>query len=117
MRNIGRYVDIGITHQFFQRESFSNKSIFHRGRFFTKSTIVIIIIYIIKTLRKKHTFQKEEEEERIKMKLARFGRKFSADKAGKSNKKIGGDRRKHKSVKYLKRKKEKMKNFRSRGRG
>lgn len=113
MRNIGRYVDIGITHQFFQRESFSNKSIFHRGRFFTKSTIVIIIIYIIK----KHTFQKEEEEERIKMKLARFGRKFSADKAVKSNKKIGGDRRKHKSVKYLKRKKEKMKNFRSRGRG
>lgn len=87
MRNIGRYVDIGITHQFFQRESFSNKSIFHRGRFFTKSIIVIIIIYIIKTLRKKHTFQKEEEEERIKMKLARFGRKFSADKAVKSNKK------------------------------
>lgn len=87
MRNIGRYVDIGITHQFFQRESFSNKSIFHPGRFFTKSTIVIIIIYIIKTLRKKHTFQKEEEEERIKMKLARFGRKFSADKAVKSNKK------------------------------
>lgn len=51
------------------------------------------------------------------MKLARFGRKFSADKAVKSNKKIGGDRRKHKSVRYLKRKKEKMKNFRSRGRG
>lgn len=116
MRNIGRYVDIGITHQFFQRESFSNKSIFHRGRFFTKSTIVIIIIYIIKTLRKKHTFQKEEEEERIKMKLARFGRKFSADKAVKSNKK-NRRRGKHKSVKYLKRKKEKMKNFRSRGRG